>query len=602
MDRKSIAIVALCVILLLMWPRLMNHFYPPPPQPTNAVAIGTNQLSTTNVPEAQPYATPGVVGTNAAAFVVKSAVPEKELTITNDNARFTFTSRGGGLKQVELVRYPETVHTRRQRGMPTNDFATLGTPASPPVLAVMGEGPETLQGDGDFKLTPIPNGMRAEKTLTNGLAIVKDFQISSNYLMSASVRLENRSKEPVKLPSQEWVVGQSTPINAQDNGIRTLGVWYFDGNKVQMADISYFATNTSVLFVFPRTPKNEYRAPATNLVWVSAQNRFFALASMPTNEASSLIVRPINLPPPTQEDIDANPRTVVRAPRGLEASLEYPAEVLAPGAKVERHFNFFTGPKEYHLLAQIGDRFNNHLDWIMGFNGFFGWFAKALLTAMKWLHDGVSVPYGWAIVVITVLLKLIFWPLTQYSTKSMKRMQALQPEMKALQEKYKDDPQKLSQKQMEFWRKHKVNPLSGCLPMLLQLPLLWGFYRMLQSAIELRGAGFLWISDLSKPDTIFIIPGFDFPVNPMPLVMGATMLWQTHLTPPSPGMDPSQQKIMRYMPLMFLLFMYNFSSGLALYWTVQNLLSILQTKMIQSKPDTTTPAAAAPVPPQKKKK
>src|SRR5581483_9801626 len=190
----------------------------------------------------------------------------------------------------------------------------------------------------------------------------------------------------------------------------------------------------------------------------------------------------------------------------------------------------------------------------------------------------------------------------QYSTKSMKRMQALQPEMKALQEKYKDDPQKLSQKQMEFWRKHKVNPLSGCLPMLLQLPLLWGFYRMLQSAIELRGAGFLWISDLSKPDTIFIIPGFDFPVNPMPLVMGATMLWQTHLTPPSPGMDPSQQKIMRYMPLMFLLFMYNFSSGLALYWTVQNLLSILQTKMIQSKPDTTTPAAAAPVPPQKKKK
>ena len=178
----------------------------------------------------------------------------------------------------------------------------------------------------------------------------------------------------------------------------------------------------------------------------------------------------------------------------------------------------------------------------------------------------------------------------------MKRMQALQPQIKALQEKYKDEPQKLSQKQLEFWRKNKVNPLGGCLPMLLQIPVFFGFYRMLQSAIELRGAHFLWIGDLSKPDTIFYLPGFDFPVNPMPLIMGVTMLWQSHLQPPSPGMDPAQQKMMRYMPLMMLVFLYNFSSGLALYWTVNNLLTILQTKLIRTQNNPAAGAAKAPAP------
>jgi YidC/Oxa1 family membrane protein insertase len=139
---------------------------------------------------------------------------------------------------------------------------------------------------------------------------------------------------------------------------------------------------------------------------------------------------------------------------------------------------------------------------------------------------------------------------------------------------------------MELWKKHKVNPMSGCLPMLVQMPVFFGFFTMIQSAIELRGAHFLWAADLSKPDTLFMIPGLSFipfvstpdglPFNLLPLLMGGAMLWQSHLTPPSPGMDPGQQKIMRYMPLMFLVFLYNYSAGLALYWTVNNLLSIAQ--------------------------
>jgi YidC/Oxa1 family membrane protein insertase len=177
----------------------------------------------------------------------------------------------------------------------------------------------------------------------------------------------------------------------------------------------------------------------------------------------------------------------------------------------------------------------------------------------------------------------------------MKRMQALQPEMAALKEKYKDDLQKFTSKQWELYKKHKVNPMSGCLPMVIQMPVFIGFFTMIRSAIELRGAHFLWAADLSKPDTLFMIPGVTFipmistmqglPFNLLPLLMGGAMLWQSHLTPPSPGMDPGQQKIMRYMPLIFLVFLYNYSAGLALYWTVNNLLTILQTKLTKNLKD-----------------
>jgi YidC/Oxa1 family membrane protein insertase len=196
----------------------------------------------------------------------------------------------------------------------------------------------------------------------------------------------------------------------------------------------------------------------------------------------------------------------------------------------------------------------------------------------------------------------------------MKRMQALQPQMKALQEKYKDDPAKMNKKLMEFMKENKVSPMGGCLPMLLQIPVFIGFYTMIRSAIELRGVRFLWAQDLSRPDTVFVIPGLDWipffgvpgsglPINPLPLIMGATMLWQARMTPPSPGMDPAQQKIMKYMPMIFMVFLYNFSAGLTLYWTVQNLLTIAQMKLTktQNQPASPMPVALAPAASKKRK-
>jgi len=312
---------------------------------------------------------------------------------------------------------------------------------------------------------------------------------------------------------------------------------------------------------------------------------------MPKETALSLVARPITLPQfPNLGDI-----TNKALPVGAQAALVYPAQTLTAGSAVDRQIALYAGPKEYRTLAIIGDEFQNRADDVMGFGGIFGFCAKPLLLAMNWLHDITHLGYGLVIILITVLIKVIFWPLTAASTRSMKRMQALQPEMAALKEKYKDDLQKFTSKQWELYKKHKVNPMSGCLPMVIQMPVFIGFFTMIRSAIELRGAHFLWAADLSKPDTLFMIPGVTFipmistpqglPFNLLPLLMGGAMLWQSHLTPPSPGMDPGQQKIMRYMPLIFLVFLYNYSAGLALYWTVNNLLTILQTKLTKNLKD-----------------
>jgi len=214
-----------------------------------------------------------------------------------------------------------------------------------------------------------------------------------------------------------------------------------------------------------------------------------------------------------------------------------------------------------------------------------------------------------AIICITLAIKLVFWPITAKTTRAMKKMAAvnakMMPEITKIRERYKNDYQKMNMKMMETYKKYGVNPLSqvgGCLPMLIQIPIFFGFFTMLRSAVELRGAEFLWASDLSSPDTIATLAGF--PINIMPLLMTATMFFQMRLQPPSPGMDPTQQAMMKYMPLMFVVFFYSASSGLCLYWTVQNVLTIIQTKLTKVDPEAGDKGntQVEVIPPNKKRK
>jgi YidC/Oxa1 family membrane protein insertase len=403
------------------------------------------------------------------------------------------------------------------------------------------------------------------------------------------------------LSAQEWVIGTATPMGPDDTSYSmNEGAMWFNGTAVQDQSVGRFSG--SGFGCSHGAPRSEYLAGSNNVVWAAVHNQFFALLAMPKESVAQIVARPVSLPPfPNVEQATNAP-----LPQGIQTALVYPTATLAAHQAIERQIVFFAGPKEYRLLARIGEQFQNQADQVMQFGKYLGFFAKALLLAMNWVHDVSRLGYGGTIVLITLLLRGIFWPLMAASTRSMKRMQALAPEVKALKEKYKDDPQKFTQKQMELWKKHKVNPMGGCLPMLIQMPVFIGFYTMLRSAIELRGAHFLWAADLSKPDTLFMIPGVNFPFNLLPLLMGGAMLWQSHLTPPSPGMDPTQQKLMRYLPAIFILFLYNYSSGLALYMTVSTLLGVLQTKLTKNLKDPAAPPTPATnpalTPPQKKKK
>jgi YidC/Oxa1 family membrane protein insertase len=589
MDRKSLVILVVCFVVLMLWYPLTNRLFPPTPLPKRNNQFSTN-LSSRPAPEASFNAVeaPGNLAPTPRSAVAATNQAEQTLSIENADVRYTFTSHGGGVKYVELKRFPATIECRKQTATTAKQLATLNSTAPGPMLAVL-DG-EAVEGDGVFTLTNTPTGVRAEKMLPSGLRVVKEFRPSTNYLLKATIRLENVSgNQKIDLPAQEWVVGTAAPMGLRDE-TRFLGFEWYNGVQAQRMNDSWFANRKFLFMSGP--PRQQYVGGNSNVVWAAVHNQFFTVIAVPGQPAQEILGRKIDLPKPTPEQMASESRAVAN-PYGFQAAFVYPPLVLATNEVVERHFDVYAGPKEYNTLARMG----NNVDLVMDFSGFSGFFAKALLLSMNGLH-ALAIPYGLAIIVITVIIKVLFWPLTQASTKSMKRMQQLQPQMKAIQEKYKDDPRKMNMKLMEFMREQKVSPLGGCLPMLLQIPVFFGFYTMLQSAIELRGARFLWACDLSQSDTIWVIPGINFPVNPLPLIMGATMLWQARLTPASPGMDPAQQKIMKYMPLMFMAFLYKFQAGLTLYWTVQNLLTIAQMKLTRTS-NANAPGAKAPALPVK---
>ena len=607
MDRTGIVVISLCVAGLIAWVFVHNKQAQQQMQQqalydaTNKVVIAETAAATNAPPVNTAY--PAIETPTETSF--DTSVPEQIVMLTNKTARYTFTSRGGGLKLVELLNYPETISARwrHQDENPSNGVATLNTHAEVPVLAVLG-GPG-LVGDGNFTLTRTANGVRAEKDLPDGLVLTKEFSLGSNYLVNASVNLKNTSDKSLTVPAQELVVGTATPMDVDDISFPTYGgVTWSDGQSYSDSSLGYFNTNTTVLWAIPRKLTPDLRAGTNNVLWASAHNQFYALMAMtPTNApAQQVYAIPVTLP--ALANLEENPNLPL--PRGIQTALVYPAQTLTANSSLTRQITLFAGPKEFRTLSLVGEAFNNHADLAMNFGtgyiSFWGvgtFFAKALLSGMNWLHDVTKMGYGWTIVAITILLRVIFWPFTAISMRSAKKMQALAPEIKALKEKYKDDPQKFTQKQMELWRKNKVNPMSGCLPMLIQMPVFFGFLAMIRCAIELRGAHFLWVADLTKPDTIFLIPGFNFPFNLLPLLMVGAMVWQAHLQPASPGMDESQQKMMRYMPLMFLLFFYNYSSGMALYMTVSTLAGIVQTKLTKI---SMAPAATPALTPASKNK
>jgi YidC/Oxa1 family membrane protein insertase len=306
--------------------------------------------------------------------------------------------------------------------------------------------------------------------------------------------------------------------------------------------------------------KDEYKG---KIKWISVEDRYFLSSIIPSSEVNSRI-------------------KLVADDQIVENQLVNPVFELSPGTQKEFQFLVFMGPKSMELLDSLGYDLGKALNF-----GFFNLIAKPCLWFMNKIHSVVP-NYGIAIIILTIFTKVLLWPLGNKSYKSMSEMKKLQPLMTEIREKYKGDKQKMNQELMALYRTYKVNPMGGCLPMVLQIPVFFALYRMLYQAIELRHAPFfLWINDLSAPDRLFNF-GFSIPFMEPPygipvltIIMGATMLLQQKMSPP-PG-DPTQAKMMMLMPVVFTFIFINFSSGLVLYWLVNNVLSISQQYYVQKK-------------------
>jgi len=268
------------------------------------------------------------------------------------------------------------------------------------------------------------------------------------------------------------------------------------------------------------------------------------------------------------------------------------AEVVALGGSKGVKGTIYAGPKDQRILAGYG----RGLDETLSF-GFFGFLSVAFLSALRWIN-GWAGNWGVAIIVLTAAIRLLLFPLTHKSTVAMRRMQVVQPKMKAIQDRYKDrakkDPNvrnRMNQEIMALYKQEGVNPMGGCLPLLVQLPILWALYTVFANAIELRHAPFfLWVNDLSIPDTLVTLSlgGFALPLRPLALLMGASMFLQQKMAP-QVG-DPAQRKIFMMMPIIFTFMFYSFPSGLVLYWFVNNVLTIGQQVLTERLMQRTAPA------------
>jgi YidC/Oxa1 family membrane protein insertase len=498
--------------------------------------------------------------------------PERQETLQSDLVELRFSNNGGGLATVSLLKHvgEEGRHVQ---------LNTDGAPA----IGALAQNPNVWHDSGyDLSADPGAGTATLRRTDPNGLEITKVYTLGQRaglkdgYQIKLSIELKNTGSTAFDTTGFFISTGAAEPIHRTDRIFATQFDWYRDG-KFSSIPVNYF--DPGKLFGLFQTsgPKESYSVTADKILWAAVSNQYFATILAPQGVGGQQVwAMPLNLPA-----VDSQPPI-----RAILGAIEVPGFSLQPGETKSFTFDIYAGPKEFGRLSKLpGDPAE-----IMNF-GWAKWISELLLSAMIILHGWVG-SYGLAIVIMTLIIRSALWPLQNAATKSMRKMAKLSPIMNELREKYKDDPQRMNQETMKLYKDYGVNPFGGCLPMLVQIPIFFGFYGMLDKAIELRNSSFLWVRDLSQPDTVFHIAGI--PINVLPLVMAATQLWQMQITPKTG--DPAQQRMFLFMPLIFLFICYNYASGLALYWTVQNLFFVAQMYLTRNQVD--APLVKAPKHPQ----
>jgi YidC/Oxa1 family membrane protein insertase len=558
-QRAFIAVVLMAAILIIYQTFLVPQHEQAPPPPTARQEGGKAQMTTPPgaVPApAQP--SPAVLPTPAVAQETRQ--PQRITRVSTPLYKASVSSEGGKFQEFTLNYRGEKPMVILGNLGPTG--LVMGPVGSPTAqLVAMQPSTDTVAvetGQQDLVLVGTQDGLRVRQTLT--------FRADS-YAVESRVRVENPTNASrsvtVSLPwstRQDW---REEKAKEKFQGQHpTEVVWAIDGGVIREENLC------------------EIHPVSTNGHWVALDSVWYMTALIPHGAAFKLVV--------DAEDKACESKS--KDPVGRVTIAVQSTPEIAPGQAWEGHTTVYVGPKEYDRLKALG------LEGAINFGGFpvprrwgglpMEWLGVPILLLMNWVYRHVG-NYGIAIVLLTVVSKVLFYPLTVKSMRSMKAMQTLQPQINSLRNKYKSDPQRLQKETMDLYRQHKVNPMGGCLPMLAQVPIFYALYLALSNAVELQGAQFLcfswlspvavalrwlrmywvhdlWICNLADPDPLYVLP----------ILMGITMFLQQKMTPTAG--DPRQAKMMLVMPFVFTFMFLNLPAGLVLYWTVSNVLQIAQ--------------------------
>jgi YidC/Oxa1 family membrane protein insertase len=566
MEKRALLAFALSMAIFIIWYSIMPSQKPEEektaPQTAEPVQTEPVEGPAPQAPAVDRPETPAPAAGQTAAPLQKppepaAAGPLREITVKTSLYTAVFTERGGRLTSLTLNRF----RTTPEEGSPPKELVHVAGDNDYPLglYFKQGAGPDlrfapfTTEAD-DVILTPA-GGQTTLKMVyrgQDGFEVHRLYTFSDqSYLIDMQVKLVNRSNQTI---DDNLVVElKSLPLTDK---IRYAGFGAYINDELIEEKPDDLAEEL-----------DDLKSEGYQVSWAGYEDQYFMAVLLPENQEWTRLTG------------GAYPDDT-----GIELSFINPPLTMTPQTQKAYEYRLFYGPKKYNVLKDAP----NHLERAI----YFGWFdilSKPLLIFMNWLYGFVG-NYGVVIIIVTLIIKAIFWPLTAKSYKSMKSMQKLQPKIMKLREKYKDDRQAMNAEMMQLYRTYKVNPMGGCLPMIIQIPVFIALYRLLDYSLELRHEPFiLWINDLAAPDRLFRF-GVDIPLMEPPagipvltLLMGASMLLQQKMTP-TPG-DPTQAKIMMFLPVFFTFIFINFPSGLVLYWLVNNLLSIGQQTLINKRPD-----------------
>ncbi|MDP7176242.1 MAG: membrane protein insertase YidC [SAR324 cluster bacterium] len=579
MDKNTLLAVVLSGAIMVGWYTLFPPPEPPPREVFNTVdqTLTEHNSASSRTETAETGYSDSTLSTAAplaSIAEVGSSLPSKEVSIETDNYRLVLDTRGGIAKSLQLKHFK---HTKPRLTLSTwfpmltsfigpdyrdevtedNRVQMFGNHLSEvpaftqefkndpktsalfrnAVFATSAE--EIVLDEGEGKVT-----LTLTSPVLNGLQLIKYFEVTpDSYIINYRVQLINRSNE-AQAVEVLYFFGEQR-LSDSNGGMSQVShegpVFYFDES---------LQTET--------TDNIEGELPVTQMKWLGVEDQYFISAAVPMTTVRNGLFR--------AGAYLSDPQPNVQGERLLSPyfGVALPPTNLQPNLLVESDFRMYYGPKEDEELLKFGHNLVVSHDMTLEI------LAGPLLDLLRLIYGYVG-NYGVAIIILTIIVRLVLFPLTFKGMKSMKRMQQLSPRMKKLQAKYKNNKEKLNKEMMELYRKNRVNPLGGCLPMLLQIPVFFALYSSLSSAVELRHAPFMfWISDLSQPDGLGITP----------LLMGASMYFQQKLTPQTAMMDSTQAKVMQMLPFIFTIFTFTFPSGLTLYWVTSNVLSIAQQQII----------------------